>query len=286
MYNAGLILEGGGMRGAYTTGVLDYFLEHDIDFKEVYGVSAGACHATSYLSKQKGRSFEVLYKFVDDKRYMGIKNLISTGYLFGYDFTMKEIPERLVPFDYKAFDQNPTRFYSVAAEMNTGKAEALEVKTFKQDMDAIWASSSLPLISKLVRFKGKDYLDGGIANSIPLNLSRKHGNKMNVVILTRDPEYRKTPNKLMPLIAFKYRRYPAFVRAMARRHVMYNRTLEYIKNGVKAGKVFVIQPKTSVDVGRLEKDPKKLKKLYEQGYADAKESSERLNTFLDRCGNC
>ncbi len=285
MFNAGLVLEGGGMRGAYTAGVLDYFLDHGIDFKEVYGVSAGACQGANYIAKQKGRAFDVIYRYVDDERYMSFKNLIKTGFLFDYDFTMREIPDRLMPFDYKTADENPSRFYAVVTEMTSGKAEALRLRNFKKDMDYVWASSCLPLISKLCKINGKEYLDGGIANSIPLNMSRKNGNKFNVVILTRDPEYKKTPNRLMPLIAFKYRRYPAFVRAMARRHVMYNSTLEYIQKGVKAGKVFVIQPKTPVDVGRLEKDPKKLKKLYEQGYEDARASADKLMTFLNKCGN-
>ncbi len=280
MNNIGLILEGGGMRGAYTCGVLDFFMDEGIDFSSIYGVSAGACHGCSYVSKQRGRAFEVLHKYAGDKRYMGFGSLLKTGCFFNYDFSMHEIPEKLHPFDYAASDKYEGTFYAIATNLKTGKAEALPVKNMREELDAVWASASLPLLAKIVYYNHIPYLDGGIGNSIPLSISREMGNTKNVVVLTRDESYKKGPNSMLPIIKMLYRKYPNFIETTKNRHIHYNQTLADIKQGVKDGNTFVIQPTIPVEVDRLEKDSGKLKALYDAGYQDAVNLKDKLLSFL------
>lgn len=282
MYNVGLILEGGGMRGAYTCGVLDFFMDKQIDFSSIYGVSAGACHGCSYISKQRGRAFDILYKYAGDKRYMGMGSLLKTGCFFNYDFSMHQIPESLHPFDYETCDNHPGAFYAVATNLETGKGEAIRVKNMREELDAVWASASLPLLAKIVYFNGVPYLDGGIADSIPIDISREMGNARNVVVLTRDASYRKEPSSMTSIMKLVYGKYPNFIEATKNRHTQYNQTLEDIRAGVTAGNTFVIQPAKPVSVGRLEKDPEKLKALYDAGYEDAKACKDALLTFLNQ----
>lgn len=281
MKEAGLILEGGGMRGVYTAGVLDFFLDKDFIFKNVYGVSAGSCHACSYLSHQRGRAFAISVDYLEDPRYCSIQSLIKTGDLFGAEMCYHTIPDELNPYDYDTIDQFEGNFYAVVTNVKTGKAEYIPIKDSRRDIIAIQASSSLPLLSRNVPIGDQEYLDGGIADSIPIRRSIKDGNKKNVLILTRDPSYRKGPNKLLPVMDHRYRQYPNLVKAIARRHLVYNKTLDFIHQEVEKGNAFVIQPKRPVELGRIEKNKEKLKALYDEGYADAQESYEQLIDFLD-----
>ncbi len=186
MYEAALILEGGGMRGFFTAGVLDCFMDNDMWFRNLYGVSAGACHGCSYASHQRGRAFEINTKYRDDKRYASFYSLITTGDYFGRDFQLRVIPKELNLYDYETFKKSGINFYAVATNCETGMAEYLKVEDMDEDIDKIWASSTLPLLSQMVEIDGKKYLDRGMSDSIPASRAIKDGNKKVVVVLTRD----------------------------------------------------------------------------------------------------
>lgn len=280
MVNAGLILEGGGMRGVYTAGVLDFFLDKELEFREVYGVSAGSCHACSYLSRQRGRALAVSVDYLKDPRYCGVRSLIRTGNLFGAKMCYETIPNELNPYDHEAFEAYPGAFYAVMTDCETGEAHYQKMKDMRRDIWAIRASSSLPLVSRMIGIHGHLYLDGGIADSIPVIQSEKNGNEKNVVVLTREEGYRKGPNGAMKLIRRLYRKYPNLVARMEDRHLRYNATLDYLEKREAQGKVFLIRPGRKVEVGRIEKDKDKLTALYEEGYSDARARWEDLKTFL------
>jgi predicted patatin/cPLA2 family phospholipase len=276
----GLVLEGGGMKGIYTAGVLDYFIEQNIFLSDCYGVSAGACHMCSYLSGQKGRAYRVFVNYLKDKNYCSIRNLLTKGDLFDVEMCYDTIPNKLDPYDYEAFNAYPGRAYAVVTNIITGKAEYKPIRELHRDIIAIRASSSLPLVSNNVYIDGIPYLDGGIADSIPIIRSLRDGNKKNVVIMTKEVGYRRKPTSQMEAIKVRYHKYPALVRDMARRHIVYNRTLDFIEEHEKKGHIFVIRPKVNPKVGRLEKNETKLKALYDMGYEDAKESLDALKKYL------
>ena len=281
MIEAGLVVEGGGMRGVYTAGVLDYFMEKNLYFDDCYGVSAGACHISSYVSKQIGRSMKVTLDYINDKRYCSINSLIKTGDMFGVEMLYDIIPNKLELYDYETFNKFKGNFYSVVTNCKTGKAEYIKIKDMKKDIIAVRASSSLPLLSRIVEINGKEYLDGGITDSIPIKKSIKDGHKKNVVILTRDKTYRKSKPKFLSLLKFKYKKYPNLVKAIENRYKIYNETLDFLEEEKAKNKVFIIQPKLPVKISRIEKDKDKLKALYNQGYEDAKELYEDLMKFLE-----
>ncbi len=278
----GLVLEGGGMRGLYTAGILDLFIEKGIYFENCYGVSAGAIQCCSYLSKQKGRAARIYIDYMGDKRYAGIGNLIKEGYYFGKEFSLKTIPYELEPYDFDTFNNSGCNFIAVATDCKTGEAAYHKIGDMRDDkeMDKLWATCSLPLISKMVEVDGGQYLDGGVSDSIPVEKAMADGNEKVVVILTRDASYKKSPASMMGLIKYKYRKYPKLVEAMRTRHERYNRTIELIEKLEKEGKIFVIRPKTPIKIGRLEKDKGKLTELYNVGYDDAKEYYESLEKYL------
>jgi len=280
MYDAGLVLEGGGMRGVYTAGVLDAFLDEGIEFSSVYGVSAGACHGCSFLSKQRGRGVRVVVDYLDDPRYCGIKSLLKTGDIFGADFAYSQIPDVLDPFDHQAFDQYQGRFYVVATDVVTGQPKYLRVRDLRKQIWMIRASSSLPLVSRTVAVHAHYYLDGGVTDSIPIRRSMEDGNEKNVVVLTRDAAYRKEANSMMPLMRLRYHGHKAFLDAAETRHIHYNEVLAFLEEEEAAGRVFVIRPSEEVQVGRLEKDRKKLEALYQKGLEDAGARMEELKKYL------
>lgn len=281
MYKAGLILEGGGMRGLFTSGVLDCFLEKGVDFRSIYAVSAGTGNACNYLSKQKGRTFTVNTKYRSDKHFASMYSLVTTGDYFGKEFQLKTIPDELCLFDYDTFHRSETNFYAVATNCRSGKAEYFKVNHLPEDIDYIWASSSLPLLSRLVNIDGEKYLDGGVSDSIPIIKSLKDGNKKNVIVLTRDYNYKKGPNQMLPLIEKKYRDYPQLVNAVRRRHIVYNKTLDFIKKHEREGHMFVIRPEQKVKIKRLEKDKRRLEELYEMGYETARRCYDDMIRYLE-----
>lgn len=280
MIKSGLVLEGGGMRGIYTAGVLDYFMEQNLVFSDCYGVSAGACHLCSYLSGQKGRAYRISVDYLKDKEYCSLRSLITTGDLFGAKMCYDKIPNELNPYDYETFSAYGGRAYAVVTNILTGKAEYKPLREMHRDIIAVRASASLPLVSKNVYIDGIPYLDGGIADSIPILRSLRDGNKKNVIIMTKEVGYRRKPSSDMKAIRLFYHKYPALVRDMERRHIVYNRTLDFIEEHEKKGHLFVIRPKVNPNVGRLEKDEAKLRALYETGYEDAKASFKELKKYL------
>lgn len=282
MYRAGLVLEGGGMKGIYTAGVLEYFLERDVMFSSCYGVSAGACHMASYLSKQKGRAYRINVNYLKDKDYCSMRSLITTGDLFGVEMCYHRIPDELDLYDYDAFNRYEGKAYAVATNIETGKAEYLRIKDMKKDVEAIRASASLPLLSRPVEINGKYYLDGGCSDSIPIKQSLRDGNRKNVVIMTKEVGYRRTPTSSIHAIKLFYRKYPELVKDMARRHITYNRTLDFLEEHEKKGHIFIFRPQYASGIGRIEKDSKKLQVLYKQGYEDAKAHFDEMIEYLEK----
>ncbi len=280
MYQAGLVLEGGGMKGAYTAGVLDFFLEKEMEFASVYGVSAGAVHMCSYLSKQKGRSIRISTKYGADPRYCSLASLLLTGDLFNVKTCYDTVPNKWEPFDHETYESYQGKAYAVVTNIETGKPEYLLVDECREGLQKVRASASLPLVSRNVPLGDKLYLDGGCSDSIPIARSIMDGNKKNVVILTKEVGYVRKPATKIGLLKVRYRKYPKLVEAMQKRHIAYNETLEYLERLEESGKAFIIRPKKASDVGRLDKDPKKLQALYEEGYADASACHEELIKFL------
>ncbi len=282
MYQAGLILEGGGMKGAYTTGVLDFFLEKEIEFSSVYGVSAGAIHMCSYLSKQKERSINIGIKYGADKRYCSVWSLLFTGDLFNVKTCYDLIPNKWEPFDHETYENYKGKAYAVVTNIETGKPEYLPVDECREGIQKIRASASLPLVSRNVRIGEGLYLDGGCSDSIPIARSVMDGNKKNVVILTKEVGYVRKPATKIGLLKLRYRKYPKIAELMKKRHIVYNETMEYLQRLEDSGKAFVIRPKKYNEVGRLEHNPEKIRALYQEGYEDAATCYEELMNFLQK----
>ena len=280
MIDAGLILEGGGMRGIYTAGVLDYLLDSELRIAHIYGVSAGSGHACSYVSGQRGRALRAVLDYVRDPRYSSFRSLLTTGDFFGVKMVYDEIPNKLLPFDYDAFEASGAEVYAVLTNCRTGQAEYKRVKGLREGMSVIQASSSLPLLSRRVEIDGEYYLDGGIADSIPLARSIADGNRKNLVVLTQHRGYRKGPSRSVAAIELRYRRNPRFVESARIRYRQYNSSLDLAYAEEEKGNAFILQPKAPVEIGRLEKDLDKLKALYQNGYDDAKAAGDRLRAFL------
>ena len=280
MDKLGLVLEGGGMRGIYTAGVLDFFIDHEIYTDGVIGVSAGACHACSYASKQRGRAYRTNTDYLKDKRYMSMRSLIKTGDLFGAKFVYDDIPNKLDPYDFETFNNSGIKLYAVCSNLETGKAEYIPCINMKHDVIYVRASASLPLLARIVEVDGKKLLDGGVTDSIPVRHFQEMGYQKNIVVLTQCKDYRKGKNNLLPIIRKTYRKYPKFIKAMEQRHIDYNRTLDELSLMEKEGTAFIIRPSSPVDISRLEKNVDKLKALYDQGYQDAAKQYEELKKFI------
>ncbi|MCR5655306.1 MAG: patatin family protein [Lachnospiraceae bacterium] len=279
----GLVVEGGGMKGVYTAGVMDVLAEERIFFSDNYGVSAGACNLVSHCAGQKGRACRVFSNYLEYKDYCSLHSLVTTGDLFGKEMVYDRIPNRLDPFDYESYRAYPGNVYAVVTNLLTGKAEYKKIKDLRRDMDALRASASLPLVSNIVYVDGLPYLDGGCSDSIPVIRSLRDGNKKTVVIMTKEVGYVRKPSSNVGLIRAKYHRYPGLVRDMARRHVMYNKTVKFIEEHEKKGHIFVIRPQEKSNVGRIEKDQRKLRLLYEEGYEEARRVMPQLKEYLGLC---
>ncbi len=277
----GLVLEGGGFRGIYTAGVLDVFLEQGLEFDGVIGVSAGAIHGCSFISGQKGRSIRYYKKYCTHKRFMSIQSWLKTGNAVETEFCYHELPEKLDPYDYQAFDRSDVKFYVTCTNVESGRAEYLQVHDMKKEIDLLRGSASLPYFSRTVAWEGKQYLDGGCSDSVPVKAFQKMGYGRNVVVLTREKGYVKKPEKIWMAKLF-YRKYPAFCRALTTRHLVYNRTLKQIRDMEEAGSVFVIQPQSPLSIGRMERNRDKIQEVYDRGRKDAEESMSRLKAWLAR----
>ncbi len=272
-----LVLEGGGMRGIYTCGVLDYFMDKGIKFPDIYAVSAGAGHGMSYVSNQRGRAVDVGTSYIGNWRYMSKRSLILTGNLFGKKFIYETIPAKLNPFDYEAFNNSGMTLHATVASLETGEAEYIPIKDAVDDMKYVIASSSLPLVSRIQKTPRGKFLDGGCADSIPVRKALSESDRA-VVVLTQPEGFKKEPSSSQKYIAALYKRYPRFVETCEKRHENYNESLDIIDREVKSGRVLCIRPSEKLGVDRIEKDRSKLMKLYELGYRDAESSG--IESFL------
>ncbi len=277
----GLVMEGGSMRGMYTAGVTDVLMENDIVFDGAVGVSAGAVFGCNYKSHQIGRTIRYNKKYCTDKRYVSFSSWIRTGNLYGEDFCYNILPNELDVFDNETFKNNKMDFYVVCTDMNTGKP--VYHKCYdggKEDLQWFRASSALPLAFKPVYIKDLVLADGGISDSIPIKFAQSLGYEKNVVVLTQHAGYQKKKNSLLPVVKVALKKYPNMINAMAQRHIMYNKTLEYIKAQQECGRVFVIQPSRPIEIGVVEKDPQKLEEIYQLGRYDANNILEKLKEYM------
>lgn len=264
--NTALILEGGGLRGVFTCGVLDCFLDHGIRFPLTVGVSAGACNGLSYMSGQRGRARKSNIDLMEQYHYVGFKYLLTQGCIMDYKLLFEDFPEKIIPYNYEAYFSNPNRFVMVTTNCLTGKAEYFEEKSSSERvMEIVRASSSLPFVTKISYVDGIPMLDGGITDSIPVNYAFQQGYKHLVVILTRNKGYRKKDNK-MRIAKILYRRYPHLQKALSQRNIVYNKTMDLIERLEDQGQITVIRPLNPIVVGRMETDISKLSTLYQEGY--------------------
>ncbi len=278
MKKIGLVLEGGGMRGMFTAGVLDCFLDHKVEVDEIIGVSAGACHACSFVSLQKGRAKATNIDYLNDYRYCSLYSWITTGDLFGAKFLYDTIPNVLYPFDYEVFKQSKTKLRVVVTDVTSAEAIYYPLEDMQKDTQALRASASLPLAAKMVNVNGKKYLDGGISDSIPFQELQKTCDKV-IVVLTQKRGYRKKESRMTKLLEIVYRKYPKLVERMKNRHLEYNQTMELLENEEAKGNIFVIAPEEDVSIGRIEKNKEKLEELYQIGYQLCEKELDKINQF-------
>ena len=277
----GLVLEGGAMRGMYTAGVLDTFLDKDFWVDGIISVSAGALFGVNYPSRQKERAIRYNKKFISDKRYISFKSLVSTGNIVNKDFAFYEVPFKYDVFDNKTFKESDIDFYVAVTNLQTAQAEYVKLIDPLAQMEVLRATSAMPYVSRPVEIDGILYLDGAIADSIPVEQMQKLGYDKIIVILTRTLDYRKS--KPMAWIAkWFYRRYPHFADAVNQRYAMYNRQVENVIKLAEKGDIFVIRPSVDLKIKRIEKDPNKLQAMYELGMKDMQLQWENLLDYLNR----
>lgn len=270
--NTALVLEGGGLRGVFTCGVLDCFMDHEIRFPFTVGVSAGACNGLSYMSGQRGRAKKSNIDLMDEHHYVGFRYILTQKCIMDFKLLFEEFPEKIIPYDYDAYFSNPDRFVMVTTNCLTGKAEYHEEKqSSKRVMEIVRASSSLPFVSPVTYVDDIPMLDGGIADSIPVEYAMSQGYNKMVVVLTRNKGYRKKASK-MHLAKVAYKKYPNLRKALQDRNAAYNRTMDLIESLEAEGKITVIRPLKPVMVGRMEKDTAKLLALYQEGYEVAEKA--------------
>ena len=276
-----LVMEGGAMRGLFTSGVLDVFMENGITFDASCGVSAGAVLSCNFKSGQIGRAIRYNKKYSKDWRYCSIRSLFKTGDLYGVDFCYREIPDVLDLFDRDAFRENPMAFYVGATDVFTGKPRYHNCEKCDEE-DTLWmrASASMPLLSRIVTVGGYSLLDGGISDPIPYRYMEELGYNKSVIILTQPENFKKSKSKAVPLIKLMLKEYPAIVYAMEHRHEVYEKQLSEISEREKSGAALVIRPRESLGIGRTEKNPAKLERVYQEG---RKEALARLIEIKEFC---
>lgn len=276
----GLVLEGGAMRGLFTSGILDVMMEAGIEPDGLIGVSAGAAFGCNYKSRQPGRAIRYNKRYARDKRYCSWLSWLKTGDLYNAEFGYHVIPKVYDVFDDKAFEQNPMEFYAVCTDVETGLPvyKKLEEGT-PLTYDWIRASASMPLASRVVELEGLKVLDGGVADSIPLKYFESIGYDRNVVILTQPEGYVKEHNRLMPLMRIALRKYPKMIEAMDQRHIMYNRQIDYVRQAEQEGRCMVIRPDRKLPIGHISHDPEEMQRVYDIGRDTGLKNIERLKEF-------
>ncbi|MBR2497688.1 MAG: patatin family protein [Parabacteroides sp.] len=262
----GLVLEGGGMRGIFTVGVLDYFMDHHIWFPYTIGVSAGASNGISYASRQRGRSRFSNIDLLKEYNYIGLRHFFKGKGYINLEFLFRVYPEKYFPFDFETYQKSTDRFVMVTSNCLTGKAEYYEEKQDENRLlDICQASCTLPVLCPVTYVDGIPMVDGGVCDAIPIQRSIDDGNQQNVIVLTRNKGYRKK-DKDFKLPGFIYRQYPAIREQLRLRYRKYNEVLDYIDELEAQGKAVVIRPERPMEVGRTSDDRQKLIELYEEGY--------------------
>lgn len=283
MYNCGLVLEGGGSRAIFTSGVLDAFMENNIEFPYIVGASAGTCNAVSYISKSLHRQRDITLNYINDKRYMSPSSFLLNGEYMNYDWIFGELSYDIYPINQDIYDEANCKLVCAVTNAQTGKAEYLIPKTMRRrGCPALRASCALPIAEKGVRINGRLYYDGGIADSIPIERAFKDGCKKTVVILTQDVDYVKQPIKIRMLLDMYYKKYPNLINALLNRHELYNEQTELVKRYENEGSALVIRPKSALNCTALEKSTIKLQAIYDLGYEQGLDSIERVKSFINK----
>jgi len=276
----GLVLEGGAMRGMYTAGVLDSFMDHGIDVDGIIGVSAGACFGCNLFSGQRGRVLRYNQRFAGDVRNVSLLSLLTTGNIVNKRFAYYVVPTKYDIFDEAAFEKHGGEYWVVVTNVETGEAEYMQMHHLLRDIEMMRASASMPFCSRMVPIGGKKYLDGGIADSIPVRAAMEMGYDKLIAVLTQPASYRKNPMNPKLIRAF-YGRYPNLCRTMIERHDRYNAQCEDVAQLEREGKVFVIQPKEALHIKRLEKDPQELARVHAIGLEDGRACIDALRAYLN-----
>ena len=277
----GLVLEGGAMRGMYTAGVLDTFLDHGIDADGIVAVSAGACFGCNLFSKQRGRVLRYTKRFAGDPRNVSLRSWRTTGDIVNKKFAYYVIPTTYDIFDEEAFEAHGGEYWVTVTNVETGEAEYMRMHNLLRDIEMMRASASMPFCSRMVPIDGKKYLDGGIADSIPVRAALDMGFDKVIVVLTQPESYRKGPMN-PALIRARYHRYPNLVKTLLERHNRYNAQCEDVAQLEREGRIFVIRPQAALDIKRLEKRPEELERVYNIGLADGKACMDALKAYLEK----
>lgn len=275
-----LVLEGGAMRGIYTSGVLDVFLDHGIRFDAVFGVSAGAIHGATYVAEQNRRNIRYYKKYRSDKRFMGMHSLFTTGDIVGKDFCYRQIPDELDPFDYDTFKNSKTKFYAVCTDVLSGKPIYVHITDLRTQMEFLRASASMPIVSNYVYVGPRLMLDGGVTDSIPVRAAMKLGYDKIVVVQTREEGYVKQSEDNF-VARHMYGHLTGFYNAIRNRHKMYNAQLRDVKELAENGTIAAIRPSRAMNIGRLEKDVNKIEAMYQLGRYDAENNIDRIIEYLE-----
>lgn len=277
----GLVLEGGGLRCMFTAGITDVMMENGVTFDGIIGVSAGATFGCNYKSEQPGRVLRYQKRFAPDDRFMSLRSLWETGDYVNAEFAYHEMPTELDIFDFDAYRANPAEFYAVCTDVLTGEPIYHRIDDMTHsELDWLRASASMPIVSRPVEVDDRTLLDGGIADSIPLRKFQEMGYERNVVIMTQPVGFTKKKTSLMPLFHIFMRKQPAIVRAMERRHVMYNEQLAYVAEQEKLGNTLVIQPEAPLNIGRTERNVQKIQEIYDLGRATGEKYLNTIKQFI------
>jgi len=279
--STGLVLEGGAFRGLFTAGVLDGLLDIKAELKYVIGVSAGITNAYSYISKQRGRNLEIMEKYMGDKRYISYGNLIRCGSLMDFEFVFDEIPNKYSVFDYDEFYKYDGKVLAGAFNIETGKIEYFDKDKLDNKNTILKASCSIPVLFPFVKIENQYYADGGLSNPIPVYKSIEDGNEKNIIVLTRNLDYRKKKSKSNQLAHRLYKkRYPKLAEVLLKRHREYNEEVEFCNKLEKDGKAIVLRPTIPMDISRFERDKVKLRNIYNNGYSLVMENKEKILNFI------
>lgn len=276
-------MEGGALRGLFTAGILDVLMENGVRFDGLVGVSAGAAFGCNYKSGQAGRVIRYNKRFAHEWRYCSWRSWIATGDLFGGEFCYHKMPDELDVFDKETFDSNPMEYYAVCTDVETGEAVYKRLmKCSPETYEYIRASASMPMVSNIVEVGGRKLLDGGVTDSIPLRFFQQQGYERNLVILTQPAEYQKQHNRLMPILRLWLHRYPKMIEALDKRHEMYNRQLEYVREEERKGNTYVIRPPEKLVIGHISHDENEMQGVYQMGRRVGEGRLKDIVEFLEK----